>query len=63
MPDELERGRQALIAAESAVEAARDEMRLEAGALDERRLNELAAPIETKQTHRGSATARKVMRR
>jgi hypothetical protein len=41
---------EAIAAAESAVETARDEVRLEAGALDERKFNELAAPIETKHS-------------
>src|SRR5262245_1472438 len=39
---------EAIAAAESAVETGRDEVRLEAGALDERKFNELAAPIEAK---------------
>lgn len=39
---------EAIAAAESAVETARDEVRLEAGALDERKFNELVAPIEEK---------------
>jgi hypothetical protein len=38
----------AIEAAESAVETGRDEVRLEAGAFDERKFNELAAPIEAK---------------
>jgi hypothetical protein len=39
---------EAIAAVESAVETGRDEVRLEAGALDERNFNELAAPIEAK---------------
>lgn len=39
---------EAIAAAESAVETGRDEVRLEAGALDERKFNELTAPIEAK---------------
>ena len=39
---------EAIAAAESAVETGRDKVRLEAGALDERKFNELAAPIEAK---------------
>ena len=39
---------EAIAAAESAVETGRDEVRLEAGALDERKFNDLAAPIEAK---------------
>jgi hypothetical protein len=39
---------EAIAAAESAVEAGRNEVRLEAGVLDERKFNELAAPIEAK---------------
>jgi hypothetical protein len=39
---------EAIAAAESAVETGRDEVRLEAGALDERRFNDMAAPIEAK---------------
>jgi hypothetical protein len=39
---------EAIAAAESAVETGRDEVRLEAGALDERTFNELAAPVEGK---------------
>lgn len=39
---------EAIAAVESAVETGRDEVRLEAGALDERKFNELAAPIEAK---------------
>ena len=42
---ELER---AIEAAESAVEAARDEVRLESGVFDPKRFNELAAPVEAK---------------
>jgi hypothetical protein len=42
---ELEEG---IAVAESAVETGRDEVRLEAGVLDERTFNEMAAPIETK---------------
>jgi len=41
---------EAIATAESAVEIGRDEVRLEAGALDERKFNELAAPIEAKHT-------------
>lgn len=40
---------EAIAAAESAVEAGRDEVRLEVGEFDERKFNELAAPIEAKQ--------------
>ena len=39
---------EAIAAAESAVETGRDEVRLEAGALDQQKFNELAAPIEAK---------------
>src|SRR5262249_7438182 len=39
---------EAITAAESAVETGRDEVRIEAGALDERKFNEMAAPIEAK---------------
>ena len=39
---------EAIAAAESAVETGRDEVRLEAGVFDERKFNELAAPIEKK---------------
>jgi hypothetical protein len=39
---------EAIAAAESAVEAGRNEVRLEAGVLDERKFNELAAPVEAK---------------
>jgi hypothetical protein len=42
---ELER---AIEAAESAVEAGRDEIRLEAGVFDPRKFNQLAAPVEAK---------------
>jgi hypothetical protein len=42
---ELER---AIEAAESAVEAGRDEMRLEAGIFDPHKFNQLAAPVEQK---------------
>ena len=39
---------EAIAAAESAVEAGRNEVRLEVGVIDERKFNELAAPIEAK---------------
>ena len=39
---------EAIAAAESAVEAGRDEVRLEVGVHDERKFNEMAAPIEAK---------------
>lgn len=39
---------EAIAAAESVVETGRDEVRLEAGVLDERKFNEMAAPIEAK---------------
>ena len=39
---------EATTAAESAVETGRDEVRLEAGALDQQKFNEMAAPIEAK---------------
>src|SRR5262245_30618740 len=39
---------EAIASAESAVEIGRDEVRIEAGALDERTFNEMAAPIEAK---------------
>jgi hypothetical protein len=39
---------EAIAAAESAVETGRDEVRLEAGGLDERKFNQLAAPVEAK---------------
>jgi hypothetical protein len=42
---ELEEG---IAVAESAVETGRDEVRLEAGVLDERKFNEMAGPIEAK---------------
>ena len=38
----------AIAAAESAVETGRDEVRLEVGVHDERKFNEMAAPIEAK---------------
>jgi hypothetical protein len=44
---------EAIAVAESAVETGRDEVRLETGALDERKFNELAAPIEANMTRRG----------
>jgi hypothetical protein len=40
---------EAVMAAESAVETGRNEVRLEVGVLDEREFNELAAPVEAKQ--------------
>ena len=39
---------EAIAAAESAVETGRDEVRLEVGVHDERKFNEMAAPIEAK---------------
>ena len=39
---------EAIAAAESAVETGRDEVRLEVGVQDERKFNEMAAPIEAK---------------
>jgi hypothetical protein len=39
---------EAIMAAESAVETGRDEVRLEVGVLDEREFNEMAAPVEAK---------------
>jgi hypothetical protein len=39
---------EAIATAESAVETGRDEVRLEAGALDQQKFNDLAAPIEAK---------------
>jgi hypothetical protein len=39
---------EAIASAESAVETGRDEVRIEAGALDERTFNDMAAPIEAK---------------
>jgi len=45
---EIAKLEEAIVATESAVEAARDEVRLEAGALAEGQFNELAAPIEAR---------------
>ena len=39
---------EAIVSAESTVEIGRDEVRLEVGVLDERKFNEMAAPIEAK---------------
>ena len=46
---EIKEIEQAIEAAESSVEAARDEVRLEVGIHDPAKFNELAAPVEAKQ--------------
>jgi 8-oxo-dGTP pyrophosphatase MutT (NUDIX family) len=46
---EIKEIEQAIEAAESSVEAARDEVRIETGIHDVAKFNELAAPVEAKQ--------------
>jgi hypothetical protein len=58
---------EAIVAAESAVETGRDEVRLEVGVHDERKFNELAAPIEAKhdapwlRRHQNSSGAEEIV--